>query len=279
MRAILERTLLLAAAGAVASGVVLVISAYRAVDLRTPEPEPLPRMTSEEVTEPGGFRALSAEAVALIADNEPFRQDRERAPLPYLLPGDRLPRVEAPEAPPPPEPPAFTVLGTVVTADGGMAVIETDDGFPPQFVSVNESIGGYRLVSVGSTGATLSQGNAVFNLAVADPALLRDQPTQSRGRNDRRNAEQERAEQARRALEQQTERLRQLMEQTRQNGGASGISFGPANQIQAAPGTRFFVTPDGQGGVIVEEQLNLEQGNGQVRQRIIAIPRGQRQDR
>jgi hypothetical protein len=268
----MERSIVLAAAAAAIGAVSLAATAWRAVQIPAAQPSPFALGTDDAPPVRPDFRTLPVEAVNLIADNEPFREDRQPAPIPYRMPGDRQPERVEREAPPPPQPPAFQVLGTIMTADGGMAVIQTSDGLPPQFVNVDESVGGYRLVSVASTGATLSRGEQTFNLSVADPAVLREQPTANRNRNtNQRREQQEREEQARETLQQQTERMRQLMEQAGRSG-AGGVMFGGV-----APGTRVLVAPGAGPGaqdIVVEEQtVDAPGGQGRVR----VITRGQRQ--
>jgi hypothetical protein len=245
MKPTTERSILLAASATAIASVVLATSAWRAVTVGEAEPEPLVLAAADGGDELPTYRALPTDAVELIAENEPFREQRRPSPQPYRMPGDRQPEPEAREAPPPPEPPDFEVVGTVVTADGGLAVIRTAEGLPPAFVGVNQSVGGFRLVSVAADGATLQRGEQTVKLAVADPAILLERPSEERGRNNNsRRQQQQREEQEREALEQQTERLRGLMERAAQGGAISIQDLPPEFREMAGQALEIFSNQD-----------------------------------
>ncbi len=161
------------------------------------------------------------------------------------MPGDRSTAIPVRlEAPPPPEPPDFVIVGTVTTADGGMAVIRTSDGLPPTFLRVDDSLDGYRLVSVATNGAVLTRGGETVRLAVADPAILREQPTDPRSRNARQRAERDAQAAARENLQRQTQRLQELMVGGQGGPGVQVLIQGLPAELQAAAAAAIEQLPE-----------------------------------
>lgn len=245
MRPSIEQGVLAAAGATVVASVVLALSAWRAVEVADARPEPPPLAAVGGDAPIPVYGGLPPDAITLIADNEPFRADREPAPESYRMPGDRvMPTPVRIEAPPPSEPPDFVIIGTVTTSDGGMAVIRTSDGLPPTFLRVNDSLGGYRLVSVATDGAVLARGGETVRLAVADPAILRDQPADPRSRNARQRAEREAQAAARENLQRQTLRLQDMVVGGQAGQSAQILIQGLPADFQAAAAAAIEQLPD-----------------------------------
>lgn len=111
---------------------------------------------------------LGADALMLAVENDPFSPGRTRPGQRYRLPGDVDPP-PPPEPPPPPPLPDFRVSGTVVTPDGGLAVIRIGDG-ASRVLSIGDYLGGYRLERVTAETATLRNDERELTLLVPGPA-------------------------------------------------------------------------------------------------------------
>jgi hypothetical protein len=138
-------------------------------------------LASDAVTEPappsaadttdGGApaeRPLSADALMLAVENDPFLPDRSRPAARYRLPGD----VDPPPPPPPPPPPAlpdFRVSGTAVLPQGGFAVLGIGDA-PPRVLAIGEYLGGYMLAGVTAETATMKNDEREITLLVPGPS-------------------------------------------------------------------------------------------------------------
>jgi hypothetical protein len=109
---------------------------------------------------------LSADALLLAVDNDPFQPDRQRPPGRYRLPGD----VDPPPPPPPPAappPPAFRLVGTAVAADGGLALIQLADE-PARLLASGEWLAGYRLGEITPQSAVMANDERALTLRLAD---------------------------------------------------------------------------------------------------------------
>ena len=165
----------------------------------------------------GANPSLSADALRLAVENDPFTPER-RAPVErYRLPGDVEP--EPPPPPPlPPPPPAFRVAGTVVTGDAGMALISVGD-VPPRMMSVGDALMGYRLSNVTAGTATMSNEDNDIVLRVPPPSrqVAVETDNNARNRNQRGgNTQQQGRQNAAPAMN--PAMLQQLVERARAAG-------------------------------------------------------------
>lgn len=139
-----------------------------------------------EATSPRLPRAELERAV----NQDPFQPDRRAPARRYVLPGQRVivteVRTERPEAP------SFRVVGAARIGQGGLVLVQVDDGDLPIAVSVGESIEGYRVESVTDEGATLTAEGGSWALAVVEPREERpsrnNRSNNNRGRNTRQQA-------------------------------------------------------------------------------------------
>lgn len=168
---------------------------------------------------PVAERQLTSDALALAADQDPFQPDRRR-PQPYMLPGEAV-EVRAPaprpELPPPPD---FRVLGTIVTASGGAALVQVENE-PPRIVNRGEALQGYRLDRIELDAATLVNRDRSLRLAVTTPEPREENARGRRGNNNNNrgnrgnnnnnnNARGRANTAAQRALEQRAQQLQQM---------------------------------------------------------------------
>jgi hypothetical protein len=160
---------------------VLVFGASLARALGGPDVQPPPADTPGTPSHvpaveaaPDG-EALPVSALLLAVDHDPFRPERQRAPERYLLPGETLP--EAPPPPPaPPAPPPFRLVGTVVTPEGGLAMLQLENS-TPRMLAMGESMLGYTVTRVTSEGAVLEgQGGQVLSLLLARAVAVAGPP-------------------------------------------------------------------------------------------------------
>ena len=110
---------------------------------------------------------LPSVALERAVSQDPFQPDRRAPAQRYVLPDQRV--VVANEEREPTEAPSFRVVGTARIGQGGLVLVQVDDGDAPVVVSVSESIEGYRLVSVTDEGATLAADGSTFALSVVEP--------------------------------------------------------------------------------------------------------------
>jgi len=123
-------------------------------------------------------------------NQDPFQPDRRAPARRYVLPGQRVivteVETERPEAP------SFRVVGAARIGQGGLVLVQVDDGDLPIAVSVGESIEGYRVESVTDEGATLTAEGGSWALAVVEPREERpsrnNRSNNNRGRNTRQQA-------------------------------------------------------------------------------------------
>lgn len=136
---------------------------------------------------PASEPAVSAQAVQLAVENDPFREEREPSSARYRLPGDAPIRSASARTEPDIEPPEFRVLGTVQIGDVGYAVIETEDN-GRRLISVGETMNGFRLTAVDGDKAVLGMAGASFELSVPEPEMHPEpERQQRRGRNNNNN--------------------------------------------------------------------------------------------
>lgn len=180
----------------------------------TPASEP---GTKAAARQPESGAALSAEALAMMVNNDPFSPTRKPA-APYRLPGEDV-VMAAPEPVREPPPPQFRVHGTVVTPSGGYALLEHENGH--RIVSIGESVLGYRLASVDAQSATLEANGRLITYSLEDPPMRRPTPnTPARGRNGR---EEQAARERDAQRETRQEILRRALQQIRElQGDAPG---------------------------------------------------------
>ena len=130
---------------------------------------------------------LPSVALERAVSQDPFQPDRRAPAQRYVLPDQRV--VFANEEREPIEAPSFRVVGAARIGQGGLVLVQVDDGDAPVAVSVGESIEGYRLVSVTDEGASFEGAASVadgstFALSVVEPREDRRR-SNNRGRNTR----------------------------------------------------------------------------------------------
>ena len=130
---------------------------------------------------------LPSVALERAVSQDPFQPDRRAPARRYVLPDQRV--VFANEEREPIEAPSFRVVGAARIGQGGLVLVQVDDGDAPVAVSVGESIEGYRLVSVTDEGASFEGAASVadgstFALSVVEPREDRRR-SNNRGRNTR----------------------------------------------------------------------------------------------
>ncbi len=124
---------------------------------------------------------LPSVALERAVSQDPFQPDRRAPARRYVLPDQRV--VFANEEREPIEAPSFRVVGAARIGQGGLVLVQVDDGDAPVAVSVGESIEGYRLVSVTDDGATLAADGGTWALSVVEPR--EERRSNNRGRNTR----------------------------------------------------------------------------------------------
>jgi len=213
-------------------------------------PEPAVPATSNE------DGSLTMDALLLAVDNDPFTPERTRSGERYRLPGDVDP--EPPPAPPEPPPvPQFRLSGTVVTSEGGLALIQVGED-APRMLTVGEFMQGYRLTNVTAAGATMANDERELQLRVPSPSRVAQAPAApQRGANARGRPSvdprqlQQLVERAR-ASGATPQMLESLMRMVQERGltnidqmevGPNGFSFRSGNtDVRSA--TRVRVVPD-----------------------------------
>jgi hypothetical protein len=154
-------------------------------------------------------------------NQDPFQPDRRAPAQRYVLPGQRRVSTRVEREPTPA--PEFRVVGTARIGQGGLVLVQVDDGDVPIAVSVGESIEGYRLASVTDEGATFegavvtAEGGS-WALSVVEPREERRRNDNNRSNNRSRNNRQE---------QETTQQLQTMIEQGLQLfGGLGRAGFG-----------------------------------------------------
>jgi hypothetical protein len=191
---------------------------------------------------------LSAEALQLAVDHDPFMPDRARPAARYRLPGDVDP--EPPPAPPAaPPPPAFALRGTTVGTGetASYALIQVGDA-QPRFVAVGGVISGFQLSRVTTDAAIVTDGERELLLRLAGPAQhIAAQPEPQRGRTMQmpaRNAPTP-AQQQQQARERAMQMV-EALERARQQGAPPEVLQAlqrALEQAGAVPGQRIQINP------------------------------------
>jgi len=257
MKIPVDRNFVLSAIGLTAALLLGVVALARAITIEPVEPVITPAVgvaSEPEIAEAPARVAtvpsegiLEMESLALAVDHDPFMPDRTR-PASYRLPGDRV-EAEAPvrrEAPPPPP---FRVIGTAVSGEGGIALVEVEETPAPQIVTVGESLFGYRLERVETDAATLVGQGQTVRLAV-------EQGGQSASGNERnsRNSRNGNAEQA-------VQRAQEVLEALRSRGmPVEMVEQLMTQQLRGARGGRANVVFDG-GRVMVRTRPDTSSVN------------------
>ncbi|MGH7467662.1 MAG: hypothetical protein ACRENP_06700 [Longimicrobiales bacterium] len=252
-----QRSLIIAAcalSGACLAFGYTLVRAVVVVPMRSPETGQVKPATAEQTPPAPASSAksasngrLSRSDLMLAVDHDPFRPDRQRPPERYRMPGEEIVEEEPP--PPPPPPPPFRVLGTIVTPEGGVAVIETQ-GSVPRVVGVGESLFGFRLAAVNPSTATV-EGNGGRNYS-----LQIEQPSQTRNaRGGRGGPARTPADAARQQNEARERQVMEMMERVR----ATGVNNPQAEQMLQDLLRRNFPNGRGIGSVEVVRGANGQQ--------------------
>ena len=155
---------------------------------------------------------LSQSDLMLAVEHDPFQADRQRVAERYRMPGEEEVVEEPP--PPPPPPPPFRVLGTIVTPQGGVAVIETQSS-GSRVVGVGEALFGFTLTSVNPAIATVEgNGGRLYSLQVEEPVMRRP----GRGNAARGGRGPQPADNMRQLIDNQAQLVEELL---RGRGGAA----------------------------------------------------------
>lgn len=204
--------------------------------------------------------SLTMEALMLAVENDPFTPERTRAAERYRLPGD----VDPEPPPPPPEPPPvpeFLLSGTVVTSDGGLALIQVGES-EPRMLALGDALEGYRLVSVTASGAVMSNEERQLQLRVPSPARVAQVADGGRG-NDR-NARNERNVRGRPSVD--PRQMQQLVERARAAGATPQMIEAMMRMIQERGLTGIEAMEVGPNG------FSFRSGNTTVRSRTAPPP-------
>lgn len=184
----------------------------RAIVVDTGNVEPLPVHAAVEPVDRDG-PPLTGDALLLAVESDPFQPDRTRPAERYRLPGEEEPP-PLPAEPPPPPAPDFRLGGTVVFADGGMALIGLGD--EERLVNVGEVVGGYRLRGVTAREAVLENTFGAVTLEVAGPTQTVAAEVEDED-DDRRRGQRGRSSDERQQLIQR-QMMQQLIQRARQGG-------------------------------------------------------------
>ena len=111
-------------------------------------------------------------------------------------------------------------MGTAISGDLGLAVVQLEDSMPFA-VLVGDLVDGYRVASVSEESVTLTLADEAFTLPVVEP----DRGSSNSGGRDRDSRNQRATEEAARAL---SERVQQMLQgmgrgQMGRGGGGSGL--------------------------------------------------------
>lgn len=185
---------------------------------------------------------LPSSALRQAVAKAPFAPDRKAPAQRYLLPEQIV--VERPEAPPPERPaaPEFRVLGTVASATGGVAVVQSPDG-TRRLLSVGQEIEGYRVRAIEQAAVVMSGQGWDMTFAVADAT-----PSPGGGGNQNGRGQQGRAGQqgAAGVQAQRNAALNQVLQQLRGVEGAAAAAAAAAGQR----GNVGFIFENGRGTFI-----------------------------
>jgi len=243
MRGTIARTVAIAVIGLAVAAAAFGRALHNAVRLDpvVPDPAATPQIGAAPAAEPA--EPLSAEALQLAVQNDPFSENRRASSERYRMPGE-MPAFTRParERPPEIDPPEFTVIGTLAFADGGFVVVQTEDG-TRRVISVGESHDGYRLDGVRGNTALLSRQDAEFSLRVPEPSPFPPQPRRgrnSRGRNNDDDDDERRGRNTGRnggdVNEQRQIELQRVLESLRGRGAGVGLRGRGAGGDDAAVG-------------------------------------------
>lgn len=224
---------------------------------QTPAPvEQKPTAKTESKTrtkEPKKPGDVDLDALLLAVDADPFREDRARVGARYRMPGEEVEL--PPEEPPPPPPPPLRVVGTLVTPNNAVAIVQLDNG-QSRVVGVGESVAGYRIDRIAANNATVSGAGQTVTLPVqlasrgssrATPRGTQNTPTQ-----EARAREQQvlQLQSMQRALEQLRamgngpeiqQAMQQIMRQMENISRQPGATFEIRQGAPPAPPTRVRV--------------------------------------
>ncbi len=266
---------------AVGAAVVLLGMVVGRSVLSSPSSEPAvsTAMTSLEApVEPEVRKSVELDPAFLreVVNAAPFDPARTPPAERYRMPGEQLSFVDMPVVQREPEPaPAFQLLGTAASADGGVAIIRLESG-TPQFVSAGQTVNGYRVASIDAGRVLMTNGERTISLAVASASPTPQRPQQN-GRNNRRGTEEEvrRPANAPRvpmtinaaALAEQMQRIQNLPPEQRaaamqqfQNRIQQGTMISEV-QVDGDRVRMFGVQVDGNGGAtVVQERVVAPQG-------------------
>lgn len=166
-----EQTALVACGVAAALLAAVAVAAWRV----TPPPQPAP--AGPIVMPPALARAADPavyEAVDAVVASDPFRPEREAAPVPYRLPGEAAgpaePYVAALRSPPPTEP-GVRVEGIVAGARGGLVALGLP-GVPARLLRVGDSLGGLRVARIAPGVVMLDGADTTLVLRLRDPGAV-----------------------------------------------------------------------------------------------------------
>ncbi|MCI0432680.1 MAG: hypothetical protein L0271_03375 [Gemmatimonadetes bacterium] len=181
--------------------------------------------------------ALPLDALALAVDQDPFQPDRQR-PEPYRLPGEDV-AMDVPVEREMPTPP-FRIIGTAVTGDAGLAIVQGEDG-TPRVVGVGETVSGFRLTRVDPEAATVMRGGEWVTLMV-------EQPSEASSSNSRRRSASPNQRDRERALSEV------LVEQLRERGLAPEF----IEQITRMREQAARARNSGRGEIVIRPNLQSE---------------------
>ena len=122
----------------------------------TPSTAPIARLEVPKA----GAKTLPNPQPAKVPVSEPLRQDLTDIFAPLKSP---VKKESQPEGPEPPKPiPSFKLLGTVVGGKRPIAIIND------QFVRMGDSIGEYKVISIGKKGVLLDSGTRKIRLTMVE---------------------------------------------------------------------------------------------------------------
>lgn len=202
--------------------------------------------------------SLTMDALMLAVENDPFTPERTRPAERYRLPGDVDPEPEPPppEAPPVPE---FLLSGTVVTSDGGLALVQVGED-PPTMLALGDGLQGYRLVSVTASGAVMANEERQLQLRVPSPPRV----AHAAGETERGNARNDRNARGRPSVD--PRQMRQIIDRARAAGASPQMIESMMRMIQERGLTSIDNMEIGPNG------FSFRSGNTAVRSRTAPPP-------